>query len=266
MNATVCIRTCWALDIDGSTIALISGVLMRYADIVHDVAHRINGEPTLAAEAVDATMVALAGCLQTGARAAFCTMLPGRVQAPGDTPCPADGKPDSARALVWHVAQSLDRPPEQAQFLAHTVLVALRDCEPQLSQALHLPQDVDRFGTAAESGGGGIAPFNRSVPLFGPDIAIALRHLPHWRGDERQIVRRVTSRADHLGLALGRVQELTARLGRALDIVRVDDETAVIRISSDEVQGVTALDLDLARQIEAALTTYGIGSRTRAVH
>jgi pterin-4a-carbinolamine dehydratase len=226
---------------------------MQYEEIVHDVAHRTGGEAALAAKAVDATMSALVGCLQTDVRAAFGTLLPGRLRASSGKSSTSDTAPDSVRALVWRVAQLLHRPAEQAQFLAHTVLVALREREPQLSRALRLEQDVDRFATATESGGGGIGPFNHSVPLFGPDVTVALRHMPNWSGNERQLVRRVTAAGHSVDIALMQVQQLAARLGRAVDIVRVDDHIADIRISSGEVQGVTALDLDLARQIEAAV-------------
>jgi uncharacterized protein (DUF2267 family) len=221
---------------------------MRYTEIVHDVANEAGLRVGPAAEAVDATMLALLRCVRTSARAELRARLPARQRSAVHSGSGVEA--DSARALVRRTGQLLRQPPERAQCLVHAVLVALRRREPQLVARLRLPPDVAGLAMTTTEGGGGIGPFNQSVPLFGPDIAIALRHMPHWSGDERRLLRNVVAPPGRLEAIADRVRRTVAHLGQSVEVVNIDSRTMVLRVRSPEVQGVTALDLRLASEIE----------------
>ncbi len=223
---------------------------MRHTEIVQDVANEAGLRAGSAAEAVDATMLALLGCLRTPARAELCAGLPALQRSAVRS---SDGEADSARALVRRVGEHLRQPPERAQCLVQSVLVAFCRREPQLAARLRLPPDVAGLATTTAEGGGGIGPYNQSVPLFGPDIATALRHIPHWSGDERQLLRNVEASPGYLEAIADDVRRTGARFGRSVEVVGVDSRTMVLRVRSPEVQGVTGLDLRLASEIESAL-------------
>jgi uncharacterized protein (DUF2267 family) len=224
---------------------------MRYTEIVHDVANEAGLRTGSAAEAVDATMLALLECVRTSARAELSACLPVRQRPAGRGG--ADGEADSARALVRRVEAFLRQPPERAQCLVHTVLVAIVQREPQLAARLRLPPDVAGLAVTTAAGGGGIGPYNESVPLFGPDITTALRYIPHWSGDERGLLRHVEAAPERLEDIAGEVLRTVGRLGRSVEVVGVDSRTMVLRVHSPEVQGVTALDLRLAAELESML-------------
>jgi uncharacterized protein (DUF2267 family) len=224
---------------------------MRYTEILHDVANEAGLRTGQAAEAVDATMLALLECVRTSARAELSACLPDpqRSAARGGS----DGEVDTARALVRHAGDFLRQQPERAQCLVHAVLLALRRREPQLFSRLRLPPDVASLAMTTTEGGGGIGPYNESVPLFGPDITTALRHMPHWSGDEHRLLRSVVAPPGHLEAIADRVRRTVEHLGRSVEVADVDSCTMVLRVRSPEVQGVTGLDLRLASQIERTL-------------
>jgi uncharacterized protein (DUF2267 family) len=224
---------------------------MRYTEIVHDVAAEAGLQAGPAAEAVDATMLALLECLSTPARAELCDRLPALQRSA--THSGPDVEVDSARALVRRAGEFLRQQPERAQCLVHAVLVALRRREPQLVAWLRLRPDVACLALTTAEGGGGIGPCNQSVPLFGPDVTTALRHIPHWSGDERQLLRNVEAPPGHLEVVADQVRRTVAHLGRSVEAVNVDSRTMLLRVRSPEVQGVTGLDLRLASEIEWAL-------------
>jgi uncharacterized protein (DUF2267 family) len=220
---------------------------MRYTEIVHDVANEAGLQAGSAAEAVDATMLALLECVRTSAGAELSARQDAAVHSGSDV------EADNARALVRHAGKLLRQQPEKAQCLVHAVLVALRRREPQLVARLHFPPDVADLAVTTAEGGGGIGPFNESVPLFGPDITTALRHMRHWRGDERQLLRNVVAPPGCLDAIADLVRRTVAHLGRSVEVVDVDSCTLVLRVRSPEVQGVTGLDLRLASEIEWTL-------------
>jgi hypothetical protein len=224
---------------------------MRYTEIVHDVANEAGLRTGAAAEAVDATMLALLECVRTSARSELSACLSDRRPSAGHGG--TDAETDSARALVRRAGELLRQQAERAQCLVHAVLVALRRREPQLVARLRLPPDVAGLAVTTTEGGGGIGPFNRSVPLFGPDITTALRHMRHWSGDEHQLLRSVVAPPGCLEAIAERVRRTVAHLGQSVDVVDIDSSTMVLRVRSPEVQGVTGLDLRLASEIEWTL-------------
>jgi uncharacterized protein (DUF2267 family) len=228
-----------------------AGGAMRYTEIVHDVASEAGLQVGPAAAAVDATMHALPECLCTSARAELSARLPDLQRSAVHSG--SDAEVDSARALVRRAGELLGQQPERTQRLVHTVLVALRRREPQLVARLRLPPDVACLALTTTAGGGGIGPYNQSVPVHGPDVATALRHIPHWSGDEHRLLRDVEAAPGHLEVIADRVRRTAEHLGRSVDVVAVDSHTMVLRIRSPEVQGVTGLDLRLASEVERTL-------------
>jgi uncharacterized protein (DUF2267 family) len=224
---------------------------MRYTEIVHDVANEAGLRVAPAAEVVDATLLALLECVRSSAQTELSACLPAPQRAAVHNG--SDVEVDTARALVRHAGECLCQQPERAQCLVHAVLLALRRREPQLFARLRLPPDVVRLAMTTTEGGGGIGPCNESVPLFGPDISTALRHIPHWHGDERRLLRNVVAPPGRLEAVADRVRRTVAHLGRSVEVSSVDSCTMVLRVRSPDVQGVTGLDLRLASQIEQTL-------------
>jgi hypothetical protein len=80
-----------------------------------------------------------------------------------------------------------------------------------------------------------------------------------WSGDSQGLYRVVALPPDNLDRVLDRLDRMSRESGRGPSIGRPGDTAAVLTVRTSQANGVTALDVDLARQIDDAIDEVGAG-------
>jgi pterin-4a-carbinolamine dehydratase/uncharacterized protein (DUF2267 family) len=168
----------------------------------------------------------------------------------------------TAVGLVHDVAEgSLGTTPERARYGVQAVLSALADVDPQLAEVIRadLPADYGELFTAPGDG----PPPDRAasaaeeVPtnLSGAQVRAALRHLPGWRGDTRQLSRTVSMRPELDAAMMDRVHAAESELQHRAAVERSGPDTT-FRVWTHSTGVVTDLDVELAERITDAIEGF----------
>lgn len=222
--------------------------MIKYRELISSAAHRINIGVDDARAAVDATIEALARTGTEENRRRLNEAMPDLLRPDEDTqPSVRD-----AQGFVQTVASLTQRPAEQARYRAQAVLAALAESEPDLVDALELPDDIKALATDPPIGGGIVGPEGHAAPLTPDEIAAALDEFPDWSGDTSCLRRTISLPPDRLDQVLAYVAFVCQNTGRP-DIHRESDDTAVLTVRTESVKAVTALDFEILPVIDTAI-------------
>jgi pterin-4a-carbinolamine dehydratase len=229
--------------------------MLQYRDLISDVRTRIGVSTEEARAAADAVIGAVARTVEPAARDRLLATVPGSIAlATPDAP----GAAPTADALVSAVSWLTGAAPEQARYRAQAVLATVADHEPDLIDALHLPDDIRSLCADPAAGGGVTGPTGHSAPLTRDEVVAALTGLPGWTGDTRALRRTLTLPAGNLDRVLDRVARLHRDLGRGPGVTR-DGDTAVFTVCTSAIGAVTAADVDLAHRVDATIAAASPG-------
>jgi pterin-4a-carbinolamine dehydratase len=224
--------------------------MIKYQELISSAAQRINIELADARAAADATIEALARSATQENRRRLSEAVPGLLR-PADKDTQASVR--DAQGFVQTVASLTQRPAEQARYRAQAVLAALAESEPELVDALALPDDIKALATDPPVGGGIVGPEGGPAPLTPDEVAAALVHFPDWSGGTSGLRRSISLPPDRLDQVLAHVARVDPKSGRGPDIHRESDDTAVLVVRTQSVKAVTALDIELISRIDTAI-------------
>lgn len=229
---------------------------IRYKQLVEETGRRAGIGFDQAKQAAEATVIALARALDAVNRERLLAAMPNALH--DDYPKVTPHQPRSLVSFLDDVARMTLRSREQARYRAQAALNALADQDGELLESLDIPTDI-RDLLAPQPTGGGLVEGRRHVAaLTDAEIRSALAELPYWTGDRRALVRTLVLPPDNLDRVIARLDRLRAETGRAPHIERRGD-TAIIVARTQSVDAVTALDVELAHAIDAALEEVGAG-------
>jgi pterin-4a-carbinolamine dehydratase len=253
---------------------------IRYRDLVADVADRLRLDFEQARRVVEATVTALAQVVDGGDRRRLLDAVPSSLTDEAQTEAqteaateagatdggPTDGRPtDSAHPprtvpdFVDRVARRADRPAEQARHEAQATMGALVERDRELIDSLNLPVEIGELATPLLPGGGVVDQAGQTAPLTDDEVRAALTGLRQWTGNRRVLCRTITLPPENLEQVLRRLDGLRAELGRGPHIGREAPDTATVVLWTNSVDAVTALDVALARRVDAAIEEAGAG-------
>ncbi|MEV6691906.1 DUF2267 domain-containing protein [Micromonospora sp. NPDC051196] len=235
-------------------------VTMGYQDLVEDVGRRAGVDFRTAKVGVESTVLVLAWALGTDERRRLLDAVPASLH----DVVPVDGieQHQDLPGFLSEVGRISGRSPEQARYQAEATLAALAAHDHDLVESLHVPDELQELLNAPPVGGGLVGVSSTTPPLTGSDLVAALSDLPYWSGDERALTRTLELPADNLDRVLDRLDQLRGQTGRGPRIGRSDPTTAVLTVSTGNAGGVTALDVDLAHSVDAAIDEAGAGLAT----
>jgi pterin-4a-carbinolamine dehydratase len=233
------------------------GARIRYRDLVTDVGRRLDLSFDEARLACEATITVLARALPDGDRQRFLSALPDELH--DDYPVELAPSPVDLAGFLGQVATIVHRPPEQARYRAQAVVGGLDDRDRGLLDSVALPDYLTDLRAPLPAGGGVVDPAGGVPPLTDEELAEALARLPLWSGDHRALTRTVVLPPENLERVLGRLAALKRELGRGPDIVRDAEDSATLVVRTSSVDAVTALDVGLARSVDAAVEEAGAG-------
>ncbi|MFE9203173.1 DUF2267 domain-containing protein [Micromonospora sp. NPDC007230] len=228
-----------------------------YRDLVEDVSRRAGVDFSTAKVAAEATVLALAWALDEAERERLLAAVPVKLH----DVVPVDGI-DRHRDLPGFLAEVGRRSrlsPEQARYQAEATLAALADADGDLVESLRVPDGLRDLLAPPEAGGGLVGPTSATAPLNEQELRDALASLPYWSSDRQSLVRTIELPADNLDRVLDRLDQLKAETGRGPQIGRPESDSALITVRTQQVDGVSALDVDLAQRVDAAIDEVGAG-------
>jgi pterin-4a-carbinolamine dehydratase/uncharacterized protein (DUF2267 family) len=229
---------------------------IRYRELVAEVGHRVDLGFTDARLAAEATVTVLARALDPADRRRLLEAVPTGLHDAYATNVPYD--PSGLPGFLHQVATIVHRTPDQARYLAQAVLSVMSEQDGELMASLRLPEYVrDLLAPPAEGGVVGVD--GRTPPLTDDELRAALARLPLWSGDRRALVRTIALPPGNLERVLGRLADLKREGGRGPHIGRPDDDVATLVVRTSRVNAVTALDIELAHRVDAAIEEAGAG-------
>ncbi|MFC4147836.1 4a-hydroxytetrahydrobiopterin dehydratase [Micromonospora mangrovi] len=230
---------------------------LGYRDLVDDVGRRAGVDFSTAKVGAEATVLTLAWALDEAARQRLLEAVPVKLH----DVVPVDGieRHDELPGFLAEVARLSGRSPEQARYQAEATLAALADADGDLVESLRVPDGLRELLAAPEPGGGLVGPASATAPLTDRELREALARLPYWSSDRRSLVRTIELPAGNLDRVLDRLDLLRVDLGRGPQLGRPEPDSAVLTVRTGQVDGVTALDVDLARRIDAVIDEAGAG-------
>jgi pterin-4a-carbinolamine dehydratase len=222
---------------------------VQYQQLITDVTRRIPITAEEARLAAEATIGALARTVDEPRRRRLLQSVPpaigkGADEAPGPAP--------DQDSFVSEVSWLTGTPPEQARYRAQAVLATLAEHEPELVDALRLPEDLRQLCAEPAPGGGLIGPTGHAAPLTAAEVRTALGDLPDWTGDQDALRRTLTLPPANLDRVLARIERLHRDLGRGPDVARAG-QAATITVRTNAARAVTAADVELAHRIDDAI-------------
>ncbi|MEU9827379.1 DUF2267 domain-containing protein [Micromonospora chersina] len=230
---------------------------MGYQDLVDDVSRRAGVDFSTAKVAAEATVLALARALDEGERERLLEAVPVKLH----DVVPVDGI-ERRRDLPGFLAEVGRRSrltPEQARYQAQATLAALADADGDLVESLRVPDGLRDLLAPPVAGGGLVGATSAAAPLDEQELRDALAQLPYWSSDRQSLVRTIELPAGNLDRVLDRLDLLRGETGRGPQIGRPDQDSAVLTVRTQQVDGVTAADVDLARRIDDAIDEAGAG-------
>ncbi|MEU8300614.1 DUF2267 domain-containing protein [Micromonospora sp. NPDC048909] len=230
---------------------------MGYQDLVEDVRRRSGADFRTAKVGAEATVLVLAFALDEGARRRLLSAVP---QSLHDV-VPIDGieRRHDLPGFLAEVGRISGNTPEQARYQVEATLAALAEADGDLIESLNVPDDLRELLQPPAVGGGVVGASTSTPPLTEAELAAALDDMPYWSGDNTQLYRVIALPPDNLDRVLDRIEQLRQETGRVPTIGRPGPTAAVLTVRSRQADAVTALDLDLARRIDAAIDEAGAG-------
>lgn len=229
---------------------------IRYRELVSEVGRRIDIGFADARLAAEATVTVLARALDPGDRQRLLDAVPTELHDDYATDVPYD--PGGLPGFLHQVATIAHRTPDQARYPAQAVLSVMSEQDGDLMASLRLPEYVrDLLAPPAEGGVVGVD--GRTPPLTDDELRAALARLPRWSGDRNALVRTITLLPDDLERVLRRLADLKREAGRGPHIGRPEEGTAMLVVRTNRVNAVTALDVELAHRVDAAIEEAGAG-------
>ena len=232
-------------------------VTMGYQDLVEDVGRRAGVDFRTAKVGVESTVLVLAWALGTDERRRLLEAVPASLH----DVVPVDGieRRQDLPGFLSEVGRISGRSPEQARYQAEATLAALAEHDHDLIESLHVPDELRELLNPPAVGGGLVGVRSATPPLTGPELGAALNDLPYWSDDGEALTRTLELPPDNLDRVLDRLDQLRSQTGRGPRIGRADPTTAVLTVSTATAGGVTALDVDLAHAVDAAIDEAGAG-------
>ncbi|MGS2617357.1 DUF2267 domain-containing protein [Micromonospora sp. LZ34] len=228
-----------------------------YHQLVEDVARRTGADFRTAKVGAEATVLVLAWALGEADRRRLLTTVPAKLH----DVVPVDGieRHQDLSGFLAEVGRISGSTPEQARYQAEATVAALADQDGDLVESLHVPEGLRALLTPGAPGGGLVGSVTSTPTLGDAEVRAALDDLPYWSGDTTSLSRTIALPADNLKRVLDRLDQLRDETGRGPQIGRVDPTTAVVTVRSRQARAVTALDVDLAHAVDAAIDEVGAG-------
>lgn len=231
---------------------------MKYREFIQDVGQRTGLAFDDARMATEATVTALARTLFDTGRQRLLDALPAELRDAYLMEVPH--RPRDLAGFLNEIAQISRRTAEEARYHAQAALGALAERNSALVESLELPPYLRELAKPPRPGGGLVSPTrHHAAPLTDEELAAALARLPQWSGTTRALVRTIELPPDNLERVLRRLERLREETGRAPEIGRQDDRTAVVTVRTSSVDAVTAADVELAHRVDAAIEEAGAG-------
>ncbi|MBQ0902368.1 DUF2267 domain-containing protein [Micromonospora sp. U21] len=230
---------------------------MGYNELVEDVRRRAGVDFRTAKVGTEATVLVLAFALEAAERQRLLTAVPTSLH----DVLPVDGveRHRDLPGFLAEVGRISGRTPEQARYQAEATLAALAAQDGDLVESLHVPDGLRDLLNPPEAGGGLVGASTTTPTLDAAELRAALDDLPYWAGDSDALYRVVALPPDNLDRVLARLDQLRQETGRAPSIGRPGGTAAVLTVRTNQSDGVTALDVDLAHQIDDAIDEVGAG-------
>ncbi|WP_089021223.1 DUF2267 domain-containing protein [Micromonospora coriariae] len=230
---------------------------MGYNELVEDVRRRAGVDFKTAKVGTEATVLVLAFALEAAERQRLLTAVPSSLH----DVLPVDGveRHRDLPGFLAEVGRISGRTPEQARYQAEATLAALAAQDGDLVESLHVPDGLRDLLNPPEAGGGLVGASTTTPTLDAAELRAALDDLPYWAGDSDALYRVVALPPDNLDRVLDRLDRLRQETGRAPSIGRPGDTAAVLTVRTNQADGVTALDVDLAHRIDDAIDEVGAG-------
>jgi pterin-4a-carbinolamine dehydratase len=230
---------------------------VRYRDLINEVGRRARLDFDRAHLDAEATVTVLARALNELDRQRLLVRTPTELHSRFAVNVPYH--PVTLAGFLDDVSKITHRSPDQARYLAQTVLNVLLEQDHELIDSLDLPPDLRDLTNPAPQAGGAAAPTGHTPPLTDDELRAALTRLPYWSGTRRSLTRTISLPADNLERVMERLDGLKRELGRGPNISRPDRETALLVVQTTNADAVTALDVDLAHRVDAAIVEAGAG-------
>ncbi|PGH45216.1 Pterin-4a-carbinolamine dehydratase [Micromonospora sediminicola] len=230
---------------------------LGYRDLVDDVSRRAGVDFTEAKIAAEATVLALAWALGEAERERLLAAVPVKLH----DVVPVDGieRRQDLPGFLAEVGRRSRLTPEQARYQAEATLAAICDADAELVESLRVPDGLRDLLAPADYGGGLVGASSATAPLTEPELRDALASLPYWSSDQRSLVRTIELPGGNLDRVLDRLDQLKVEVGRGPQIGRPDPDSAVLTVRTQQVDGVTAADVDLAHRVDDAVDEAGAG-------
>ncbi|MGP4095969.1 DUF2267 domain-containing protein [Nonomuraea sp. KM90] len=229
---------------------------MEYQELLASIGRMTGLGSGPARAAAEATLTTLARTLDEEDRRELIDALPPELT--NDFPMDRPGNDGTEEGFVRQAALLGRRPPEQARTRAQAVLAALAEQDPELVARLHIPEQVRGLFAPPESGGGITGPKGHSAPLTSSEIDSALRSLPMWSGDRSGLRRVIALPRENLRAVRRALDRLKVTYGRQPQLHDTADGLAIL-VRTVSVGAVTALDVALARRVDALIEEIGAG-------
>jgi pterin-4a-carbinolamine dehydratase len=230
---------------------------LRYRELVKSAAEQAGVDFDTAREAGRATVSVLARMLDQADRQRLLEVVPAELTEGQDVSTPIPQR--DAIEFVREVGGMLRWPEEQCRTRIQAVLAAIAAQDPEVLDALRLPEGLAELTRPPRPGGGLVGPDGHTAGLDEEEVRAALRRLPDWTGDSQALTRTLVLPPDQLERVLLRVNRLKPELGRGPRISRTDERTAQFVVSTTNAGAVTVLDIELAHRVDEAITEANAG-------
>ncbi|MEU7843777.1 DUF2267 domain-containing protein [Micromonospora sp. NPDC049114] len=228
-----------------------------YQDLVDDVRRRSGVDFSTAKVGAEATVLVLAFALDAAERQRLLAAVPNSLH----DVVPVDGieRHRDLPGFLAEVGRISGRTPEQARYQVEATLAALADQDGDLVESLHVPDGLRELLNPPAAGGGIVGASTTTPTLDEAQLRAALDDLPYWAGDSGGLYRVIALPPDNLDRVLARLDRLREETGRGPSIGRPGGTAAVLTVRTNQADGVTALDVDLAHTIDDAIDEVGAG-------
>ncbi|MEV4824156.1 DUF2267 domain-containing protein [Micromonospora sp. NPDC049274] len=228
-----------------------------YQDLVDDIRRRSGVDFSTAKVGAEATVLVLAFALDAAERQRLLAAVPNSLH----DVVPVDGieRHRDLPGFLAEVGRISGRTPEQARYQAEATLAALAEQDGDLVESLHVPDGLRELLNPPAAGGGIVGASTTTPTLDEAQLRAALDDLPYWAGDSGGLYRVIALPPDNLDRVLARLDRLRVDTGRGPSIGRPGGTAAVLTVRTNQADGVTALDVDLAHSIDDAIDEVGAG-------
>ncbi|MGC4896832.1 4a-hydroxytetrahydrobiopterin dehydratase [Micromonospora sp. DT31] len=230
---------------------------LGFRDLVDDVSRRVGVGFSEARVAAEATVLSLAWALDEAERERLLDAVPLTLH----DVVPVDGmeRRQDLPGFLAQVGRHSRLTPERARYRAEATFAALAAADAELVGSLHVPDGLRDLLGPTDVGGGLVGVSSATAPLTDAELRDALAALPYWSSDRRSLIRTIELPGGNLDRVLDRLDQLKTEVGRAPQIGRPDPDNAVLTVRTQQAQGVTAADVDLAHRVDAAVDEAGAG-------